>query len=142
MSTPHAELLRDADLRVTAPRLAVLAEVAARPHATAEEIRSAVHDRLGAVSTQAVYDVLHALTAARILRRIEPSGSPGRFELYRGDNHHHVVCRECGSVGDVPCAVGHAPCLTASDDNGFVVDTAEVLYWGLCPTCREAAGTA
>lgn len=142
MSTQHAELLRAAHLRVTAPRLAVLAEVTSRPHATAEEIRGAVHERLGTVSTQAVYDVLHALTDARILRRIEPSGSPGRFELYRDDNHHHVVCRSCGSIGDVPCAVGHAPCLTAGTDHGFEIDTAEVIYWGMCPACREAASTA
>ncbi len=141
MSTQYAELLRAADLRVTAPRLAVLTEVADHPHATAEEIRHAVHERLGTVSTQAVYDVLHALTSARILRRIEPSGSPGRFELYRGDNHHHVVCRACGTIGDVPCAVGHAPCLTPSDDHGFTVDTAEVIYWGLCGTCHQAAST-
>jgi len=135
MPTDHAELLRAADLRVTAPRLAVLAEVAAHPHATAEEVRRRVHERLGTVSTQAVYDVLHALTDARILRRIEPDGSPGRFELFRGDNHHHVVCRTCGAIGDVPCAVGHAPCLTASTNHGFAIDTAEVLYWGTCPSC-------
>ncbi len=140
MPTDHAELLRAADLRVTAPRLAVLAEVAARPHATAEEIRGAVHERIGTVSTQAVYDVLHALTDARILRRIEPDGSPGRFELFRGDNHHHVVCRGCGAVDDVPCAVGHAPCLTASDDHGFAIETAEVIFWGTCPDCRTTDG--
>ncbi len=138
-TTDHADLLRAADLRVTAPRLAVLAEVAARPHATAEEIRAAVHDRIGTVSTQTVYDVLHALTDARILRRIEPDGSPGRFELFRGDNHHHVVCRSCGAIGDVPCVVGHAPCLTAGEDHGFAIDTAEVLFWGTCPTCRTTA---
>ncbi|WP_454086086.1 Fur family transcriptional regulator [Georgenia sp. Marseille-Q6866] len=136
MPTDHAELLRAADLRVTAPRLAVLAEVEAHPHATAEEIRRLVKERLGTVSTQAVYDVLHALTDVRLLRRIEPDGSPGRFELFREDNHHHVVCRTCGAIGDVPCAVGHAPCLTASDDHGFSIDTAEVVYWGTCPACR------
>ncbi|MCM3660228.1 transcriptional repressor [Georgenia satyanarayanai] len=136
MPTDHAELLRAADLRVTAPRLAVLAEVEAHPHATAEEIRRLVKERLGTVSTQAVYDVLHALTDVRLLRRIEPDGSPGRFELFREDNHHHVVCRTCGAVSDVPCAVGHAPCLTASDDHGFSIDTAEVVYWGTCPACR------
>ncbi|WP_152187444.1 Fur family transcriptional regulator [Georgenia satyanarayanai] len=136
MPTDHAELLRAADLRVTAPRLAVLAEVEAHPHATAEEIRRLVKERLGTVSTQAVYDVLHALTDVHLLRRIEPDGSPGRFELFREDNHHHVVCRTCGEIGDVPCAVGHAPCLTASDDHGFSIDAAEVVYWGTCPACR------
>lgn len=136
MSSTHAELLRAADLRVTAPRLAVLAEVEAHPHATADTIRQAVRDRLGTVSTQAVYDVLHALTDARILRRIEPDGSPGRFELYRGDNHHHVVCRRCGAIDDVPCAVGEAPCLHASDDHGFAIEAAEVIYWGICPACQ------
>lgn len=142
MPTDHAELLRDANLRVTAPRLAVLAEVAAHPHATADSVRAGVHERLGTVSTQAVYDVLNALTAAQILRRIEPQGSAGRYELYRGDNHHHLVCRTCGIVHDVPCAVGHAPCLTASDDHGFVVDTAEVIFWGTCPACAAATAAA
>src|SRR5690606_3069077 len=136
MPTDHAELLRAADLRVTAPRLAVLAEVEAHPHATAEEIRRLVKERLGTVSTQAVYDVLHALTDVRLLRRIEPDGSPGRFELFREDNHHHVVCRTCGAVGDVPCAVGHAPCLTASNDHGSSIGTAVVVYWCTCPACR------
>ncbi|MEE6281994.1 Fur family transcriptional regulator [Georgenia sp. MJ170] len=135
MPTDPAKLLRAANLRVTAPRLAVLAEVADRPHATADVIRAAVHERLGTVSTQAVYDVLNALTSASILRRIEPEGSPGRYEIARGDNHHHLVCRSCGAVSDVACAVGHSPCLTASDDHGFVIDTAEVIFWGSCPTC-------
>ncbi|MEE6287383.1 Fur family transcriptional regulator [Georgenia sp. MJ173] len=135
MPTDPAKLLRAANLRVTAPRLAVLAEVADQPHATADVIRAAVHERLGTVSTQAVYDVLNALTSASILRRIEPEGSPGRYEIARGDNHHHLVCRSCGAVSDVACAVGHSPCLTASDDHGFVIDTAEVIFWGSCPTC-------
>ena len=136
----HVELLRDAGLRVTAPRLAVLAELADRPHADAETVRAAVHARLGTVSTQAVYDVLRALTGAGLVRRIEPEGSPGRYELAaEDDNHHHAVCRSCGAVVDVPCAVGHAPCLTASDDHGFVIDTAEVIYWGTCQACL--AGT-
>lgn len=136
VSTSHADLLRAADLRVTAPRLAVLAEVEAHQHATAESIRQAVRDRLGTVSTQAVYDVLHALTRARILRRIEPTGSAGRYEVYRGDNHHHVVCRACGAIHDVPCAVGRAPCLDASNDHGFAIEAAEVIYWGTCPACQ------
>lgn len=135
-------MLRAADLRVTAPRLAVLAELQDHPHATAEAIRQAVHTRLGTVSTQAVYDVLHTLTAARLLRRIEPEGSPGRFELYRGDNHHHVVCRGCGAIDDVPCAVGHAPCLTPSEDHDFAIEIAEVIYWGTCPTCRATHDTS
>ncbi len=133
----HEAELRDHGLRVTAARLAVLGAVDARQHADADTVLRTVRTSLGSVSVQAVYDVLHALTDARILRRIEPDGSPGRFELYRGDNHHHVVCRSCGDIGDVPCAVGHAPCLVPSDDHGFTVDTAEVLYWGMCPTCRS-----
>ncbi|MPV35750.1 Fur family transcriptional regulator [Georgenia subflava] len=140
MSVTHTELLREAQLRVTAPRLAVLAEVADHPHADAESIRAAVRERLGTVSTQAVYDVLHALTGAGLLRRIEPEGSPGRYELRRGDNHHHLVCRSCGTVADVACAVGQAPCLHASEDHGFVIETAEVIYWGTCPSCLS--GTA
>ncbi|MFH5822708.1 Fur family transcriptional regulator [Georgenia sp. AZ-5] len=135
MTTAYPEMLRKANLRVTAPRVAVLAEVDARPHADAETIRAAVHERLGSVSTQAVYDVLHALTEAEILRRIEPEGSPGRYELRRGDNHHHLVCRACGRVEDVACATGAAPCLHASEDHGFVIDSAEVIYWGTCPSC-------
>lgn len=139
MPTDHAELLRDANLRVTAPRLAVLAELAERPHATADVIRTAVHERLGTVSTQAVYDVLNALTGARILRRIEPEGSAGRYEIARGDNHHHLVCRSCGEVRDIACAVGHAPCLTPDEDHGYVVDTAEVIFWGTCADCSQPA---
>ncbi|WP_127126238.1 Fur family transcriptional regulator [Georgenia sp. SYP-B2076] len=139
MSLAYPELLRHARLRVTAPRVAVLTEVGAHPHADAESIRAGVHARLGAVSTQAVYDVLHALTTAGLLRRIEPAGSPGRYELARGDNHHHLVCRSCGAVVDVPCAVGEAPCLHASEDHGFVIDTAEVIYWGTCPSCLSGS---
>lgn len=138
MSTTNAELLRAAKLRVTAPRLAVLDEISAHPHATAEDIHTAVRDRLGSVSTQAIYDVLNALTAARILRRIAPAGSPGRYELFRGDNHHHVVCRSCGAVRDTDCAIGEAPCLAPSHDHGFTIDTAEILFWGTCPSCQAA----
>ncbi len=133
--TSHHDLLRQAGLRVTAPRLAVLAEVEAAPHSDADTIRNGVSDRLGAVSTQAVYDILRALTDAGILRRTEPAGSPSRYEVARGDNHHHLVCRACGEVVDVPCAIGEAPCLHASVDHGFLVDTAEVIYWGYCPDC-------
>lgn len=138
-TTSHPDLLRRAGLRVTAPRLAVLAELEAAPHADADTIRARVRERLGSVSTQAIYDVLHALTEAGILRRIEPAGSPGRYEVARGDNHHHLVCRGCGQVVDVPCAVGAAPCLHASADHGFVIDAAEVIYWGCCPSCLSTS---
>jgi Fe2+ or Zn2+ uptake regulation protein len=128
-------LLRGADLRVTRPRLAVLAAVHGRPHADTRALIEAVRDEHRDVSHQAVYDVLHTLTEARLLRRIQPSGSSARYEARVGDNHHHVVCRGCAAVADVDCAVGHTPCLTASDDHGYLVDEAEVLYWGLCPDC-------
>ncbi len=128
-------LLRGASLRVTRQRLAVLSAVHAHPHADTDTIISAVRAESGAVSHQAVYDVLRALTAAGLLRRIEPQGSVPRYEARVGDNHHHVVCRTCGLVADVDCAVGDTPCLTASDDNGFVIDEAEVVYWGVCPDC-------
>ncbi len=133
-----AQLLRGAALRVTAPRVAVLAEVRSQPHADVEGIAAGVRRRLGSVSTQAVYDVLRALTDAGLIRRIEPAGSSARFEARVGDNHHHVVCRRCGSVGDVDCAVGSAPCLEASSSQGFVIDEAEVTYWGLCPNCQHS----
>jgi Fur family transcriptional regulator, stress-responsive regulator len=137
----EAELkLREASLRVTAPRLAVLSEVHAQPHADVDSIVASVRSRLGSVSTQAVYDVLRVLTGAGLVRRIEPAGSPARFEARVGDNHHHVVCRRCGEVSDVDCAVGETPCLEASHTNGFVIDEAEVTYWGTCPKCqRESA---
>ncbi len=132
------ELLRSASLRVTRPRLAVLAAVYAHPHADTESIITAARADLGAVSHQAVYDVLRALTTAGLVRRIEPPGSVPRYESRVGDNHHHVVCRSCGVVADVDCAVGETPCLTAADDNGFVIDEAEVVYWGLCPDCSRS----
>ena len=127
--------LRTASLRVTRPRLAVLSAVHENPHAETDVIVGAVREELGQVSTQAVYDVLRALTAAGLLRRIQPSGSVARYESRVGDNHHHVVCRSCGTIADVDCAVGHTPCLDASDDHGFTIDEAEVTYWGLCPEC-------
>jgi Fur family ferric uptake transcriptional regulator len=129
--------LRAAGLRVTAPRIAVLDAVAERPHSDADTVAATVRDALGSVSTQAVYDVLHACVRAGILRRIEPAGSSARYETRIGDNHHHLVCRSCGAVADVDCAVGEAPCLDPSDAHGFVVDEAEVVFWGLCPTCRS-----
>jgi Fur family ferric uptake transcriptional regulator len=134
-TSDYAEQLRIADLRVTRPRLAVLDAVAAHPHADTETIFSAVRDALPDVSRQAVYDVLAALTTAGLVRRIQPSGSVARYESRVGDNHHHVVCRSCGVIADVDCAVGDAPCLTASDDHGFAIDEAEVVYRGLCPDC-------
>jgi Fur family ferric uptake transcriptional regulator len=131
----YAELLRTADLRVTRPRLAVLEAVEANPHADTETIFGAVRALLPEVSRQAVYDVLAAVTIAGLVRRIQPSGHVARYESRVGDNHHHVVCRSCGVIADVDCAVGDAPCLTPSDDNGFVLDEAEVVYWGLCQDC-------
>ncbi|MET7687201.1 Fur family transcriptional regulator [Streptomyces sp. NPDC005483] len=130
-----ADELRGAGLRVTAARVALLETVRAGDHLAADAIATGVRDRLGHISLQAVYEALHSLTAAGLVRRLEPPGSPARFEGRVGDNHHHLVCRSCGSVVDVDCAVGHAPCLTASDDRGFSIDEAEVIYWGLCPDC-------
>ena len=128
-------MLRDAALRVTRPRLAVLTAVHAHPHADTDSLIRVVRRELPAVSHQAVYDVLRALTTVGLVRRIQPAGSVARYEARVGDNHHHVVCRSCGAVADVDCAVGEAPCLTASDDQGFAIDEAEVTYWGLCPAC-------
>ena len=135
-------MLRAAALRVTRPRVAVLAAVHANPHADTDSIIGAARAELGEVSHQAVYDVLRALTAAGLVRRLQPPGSVARYEARVGDNHHHVVCRSCGSIADVECAVGHAPCLTASDDAGYEIDEAEVVYWGRCPTCSAAAAPA
>jgi Fe2+ or Zn2+ uptake regulation protein len=143
-STPadYAAQLRTADLRVTRPRVAVLEAVHRNPHADTETIFAAVRADLPEVSRQAVYDVLNALTAAELIRRIQPQGSVARYESRVGDNHHHVVCRSCGVIADVDCAIGEAPCLTPSDDDnvleGFVLDEAEVIYWGLCPDCSTA----
>jgi Fur family transcriptional regulator, stress-responsive regulator len=133
-----ADELRGAGLRVTAARVALLQAVRDGDHLGVEAIAARVRDRLGHISLQAVYEALHALTAAGLVRRIEPAGSPARFEGRLGDNHHHVVCRSCGAVADVDCAVGAAPCLTASDDHGFAIDEADVTYWGLCPDCSAA----
>jgi len=133
-----ADELRGAGLRVTAARVALLDAVRNGDHLDVEAIASRVRDRVGHVSLQAVYEALHALTAAGLIRRIEPAGSPARYEGRVMDNHHHVVCRSCGVVADVDCATGDAPCLTASDDRGFSIDEAEVVYWGLCPDCSTA----
>jgi Fur family transcriptional regulator, stress-responsive regulator len=131
-----AAALRDAGLRITASRLAVLSEVAEGKHLTADQVALGVRERIGTISVQAVYDVLGALTRAGLVRRIEPAGSPARYETRVGDNHHHVVCRSCGSITDVDCVVGQPPCLSPTDASGFVIDEAEVTFWGLCPTCQ------
>src|SRR3984957_19501072 len=136
-----AEELRGAGLRVTAARVALLDTVRHGDHLGVEAIASGVRDRVGHVSLQAVYEALHALNAAGLIRRIEPTGGPARFEGRVGDNHHHIVCRSCSAVADVDCAVGEAPCLTASDDRGFSIDEAEVIYWGLCPDCSTAVSS-
>ena len=133
-------MLRDAGLRVTRPRTAVLVAVHTRPHTDTESVIRAVRADLSDVSHQAVYDSLHTLTAAGLIRRIQPSGSVARYESRIGDNHHHVVCRSCGVIADVDCAVGDAPCLAASDASGFEIDEAEVIYWGRCPACVSATG--
>jgi Fur family ferric uptake transcriptional regulator len=139
MTTPSdfERMLRESALRVTSPRLAVLSAVHENPHADTESIIGAVRAHLGAVSDQAVYDVLKALTNAGLVRRIQPQNSVARYETRVGDNHHHVVCRSCGAIADVDCAVGHAPCLTASHDHGFAIDEAEVVYWGVCADCSS-----
>lgn len=132
-------ILRSVDLRVTRPRIAVLQAVREHPHADTNSIIDHVRRELGEVSHQAVYDVLQALTTAGLLRRIQPSGSVARYEARVADNHHHIVCRSCGAVADVDCTVGAAPCLTPSEAHGYAVDEAEVIYWGLCPTCAGPA---
>ena len=137
-----AEELRGAGLRVTAARVALLETVRDGDHLGVEAIASGVRDRIGHVSFQAVYEALHALTAAGLVRRLEPAGSAARFEGRVGDNHHHVVCRSCGVVADVDCAVGEAPCLTASQDHGFTIGEAEVIYWGVCPDCSTASSSS
>ena len=131
-------LLRQHGLQVTAQRLAVLRAVSDRSHSTADDIDKIVRAEIGAISRQAVYDALAVLTEKGLLRRIQPAGSPARYENRVGDNHHHIVCRNCGSMGDVDCAVGDAPCLTPADDLGYDIDEAEVIYWGHCPECAAA----
>ncbi len=124
---------------MTAQRLAVVRAVAGRPHITADEVAEVVRAEIGAISLQSVYDALGVLVAEGLLRRIQPTGSPARFEDRVGDNHHHLVCRICGRMVDVDCAVGKAPCLTAADDRGYDIDEAEVVYWGRCPECQSDA---
>ena len=133
----HEQVLRRAGLRVTQQRVAVLDAVRRLPHADTDSLINAVRVETGDISHQAVYDVLKVLTDARLVRKIQPLGQVARYEGRVGDNHHHAVCRSCGTIADVDCAVGDAPCLTASESNGFVIDEAEVIYWGTCPSCTD-----
>jgi len=135
-----ADRLREAGLRVTSARLAILEAVRAGNHPGTDEIARAAHDRAGYVTIQAVYEALNALTTAGLLRRIEPAGSPARYESRTGDNHQHIVCRRCGAVADADCATGHPPCLEPPASAGFAIDRAEVTFWGLCPQCRALKG--
>ena len=141
MESDPADLLRQHGYRVTAQRLAVLRAVSSQPHLTAEDAVEIVRADIGAISRRAVYDAVGSLADEGVLRRIQPAGSAARYELRVGDNHHHLVCRNCGSLVDVDCAVGDAPCLTASDDAGFEIDEAEVVYWGKCPACLAASSS-
>lgn len=141
VSLDKADLLRRHGVQVTAQRLAVLRAVADRPHSAAADIVSAVRSEIGAISVQAVYDSLAALTDKGIIRRIEPAGSPARYEDRVDDNHHHLICRGCGRMVDVDCALGETPCLTAAQDAGYAVDEAEVIFWGRCPDCQAASAS-
>ena len=134
--------LRDAGMRVTAPRLAVLEVLAAHPHSTADFVARGVREQLGGVSKQTVYDVLRSCTESGLLRSIEPAGSAVRYETRTADNHHHLVCRTCGEIVDIDCVVGQAPCLVPDDDHGYAIDEAEVTFWGQCPRCRAAASNS
>jgi Fe2+ or Zn2+ uptake regulation protein len=138
VSVEAADVLRDRGLRVTAQRVAVLQAVSGEPHVTADAVAERIRSEIGAISVQGVYDALGVLVDVDLIRRIQPSGSPARFEARVGDNHHHVICRLCGRMADVDCAVGSAPCLTAVDDMGYQIDEAEVIYWGRCRTCVAA----
>ncbi len=139
MYDDSADLLRRHGVQVTAQRLAVLAAVSGRPHGTADDVAKAVRAQIGVISRQAVYDALAVLADKGLIRRIQPAGSPARYEDRTGDNHHHLICRACGRMVDVDCAVGAAPCLTPADDSGYEVDEAEVVYWGRCPECLAQA---
>ena len=140
VATDPADLLRQRGIQVTAQRLAVLRAVSTRPHITADAVAAAVRKEIGAISLQSVYDCLGVLVAESLIRRIQPAGSPARFETRVGDNHHHLICRSCGRTVDVDCAVGFAPCLTAVDGKGYEIDEAEVVYWGRCPDCVGQSG--
>jgi Fur family transcriptional regulator, stress-responsive regulator len=139
MSVDPSDLLRQQGFKVTAQRLAVLRAVSGRPHLTADDVVEVVRADIGAISHRAVYDAVAVLAEIGLLRRIQPSGSAARYEDRVGDNHHHLICRACGRMVDVDCAVGAVPCLTAADDSGYEIDEAEVIYWGRCPNCRQAA---
>ena len=139
MLADPADLLRERGIQITAQRLAVLRAVAGQPHATADGVAEIVRAEIGTISRQSVYDALSLLVAEGLVRRIQPAGSPARFEARVGDNHHHVICRICGQTADVDCAVGSAPCLVAKDDKGFAIEEAEVVYWGRCPECLARA---
>lgn len=136
----YIEQLRSAGLRVTKPRISVLEELSRRPHATADEVRQGVSRRLGSVSTQAVYDVLHTLTEKGLLRSIEPAGSVARYEIAHNFNHHHLVCRNCYKIVDIDCVIGEPPCITPTDTHGYAIDEAEVTFWGYCPKCAANMG--
>lgn len=138
-ATSITEKLRQHGVKVTAQRLAVVRAVASCPHGTADDVAEAVHRDIGAISRQAVYDSLTMLSDKGLIRRIQPAGSPARYEDRVGDNHHHLICRTCSRMVDVDCAVGYTPCLTAGDDRGYEIDEAEVVYWGRCPDCSRAA---
>ncbi len=139
MAVDVEQLLREHGMQVTAQRLAIMRSVSANPHATADAVADDVRAVIGSISRQAVYDTLGVLVDKRLIRRIQPAGSAARYEDRVGDNHHHLICRGCGSMFDIDCAVGDMPCLTADDDHGFEIDEAEVIYWGHCPDCRPAA---
>jgi Fur family ferric uptake transcriptional regulator len=141
-STDNHAVLRRHGLQVTAQRLAVLRAVSDQPHSTADDIFNVVQAEIGAISRQAVYDALTALTDKGLFRRLQPAGSSARYENRVGDNHHHLICRSCRRMVDVDCAVGHTPCLTAADDSGYEIDEAEVVYWGRCPECVEATSVS
>ena len=141
MVTDPADLLRQRGIQVTAQRLAVLRTVTSQPHITADSVADMVRAEIGAISLQSVYDALSLLVAEGLVRRIQPAGSPARFEDRVGDNHHHLICRICGRVVDVDCAVGSAPCLTAADDRGYEIHEAEIAYWGRCPDCVAQSRT-
>ena len=142
MSHDPAKFLREHGVQVTAQRISVLRAVSGRPHCTADDVTKDVRAEIGAISRQAVYDALGLLADKGLIRRIQPAGSPALFEDRVGDNHHHVICRDCGKTVDVDCAVGETPCLSAADDSGYRIDEAEVIYWGICPECLAAAQVA
>ncbi len=139
MAADVEQLLREHGVQVTAQRLAIMRSVASHPHATADDLADDVRSVIGSISRQAVYDTLGVLVDRQLIRRIQPAGSAARYEDRVGDNHHHLICRNCASMFDIDCAVGEVPCLTADDDHGFEIDEAEVIYWGLCPACRATA---